>query len=89
MAILAYWRPLDYKELKNYHALLAADLCCTESMLDMLKGTDNFANNVFGFDSFKKTVQHWNKYPVLKKKKKKTRKKRKGFIGRVTLRFNE
>lgn len=65
---------LDYKELRNYQALLTADLlCCTE---DMLKETDNFENNVFGFDYLKKTVQHWKKYPVSK---------RRGFIGRVTL----
>lgn len=51
---------LNYIELRNYHVLLTADLLCySESKLGMLKGTNNFANNIFGFDSFnKKTVQH-------------------------------
>lgn len=74
---------LYYKELRNHHALLTADLLyCTESKSDVLKGTDHFAKNVFGFDSFKKTVRNRKKYPVSKKKKR-------SFIGMVTLHVSE
>lgn len=57
---------LDYKELRNYQALLTADLlCCTE---DMLKETDNFENNVFGFDYLKKNCTTLKEISCLKKK---------------------
>lgn len=73
---------LYYKELRNHHVLLTADLLyCTESKSDVLKGTDHFEKNVFGFDSFKKTVQNRKKYPVSKKKR--------SFIGMVTLHVSE
>lgn len=61
---------LYYKELRNHHALLTADLLyCTESKSDVLKGTDHFEKNVFGFDSFKKNCTKQKEISCLKKKK--------------------